>query len=111
MAGGRQRGNSDPIDVRALARAALREPDLPQASLDGLEHDVRLLLDHRDDLVLERTGAQKTLEYGTCTRSSPAGILHHDISIDGAYSLALSSHWLAGRVQSLDCRRAHGSHP
>jgi transposase len=48
-------GKSDPIDALAVARAALREPDLPVAELDGSERDVRLLTDHRDDLVTERT--------------------------------------------------------
>jgi transposase len=48
-------GKSDPIDALAVARAALREPDLPAAHLDGPARDVRLLVDHRDDLVAERT--------------------------------------------------------
>jgi len=51
----RTRGKSDPIDALSVARAALREPDLPAASLDGAERRVRLLLDHREDLVAERT--------------------------------------------------------
>ena len=44
-------GKSDPIDALAVARAALREPDLPVARLDGPEREVRLLVDHREDLV------------------------------------------------------------
>ena len=52
---GREPGKSDPIDALAVARAALREPDLPVAFLDGPERDLRLLVDHRDDLVAERT--------------------------------------------------------
>jgi transposase len=48
-------GKSDPIDALAVARAALREPDLPVARLDGPEREVRLLVDHREDLVGERT--------------------------------------------------------
>ena len=51
----REPGKSDPIDALAVARAALREPDLPVARLDGPEREVRLLVDHRDDLVAERT--------------------------------------------------------
>jgi len=39
MAGARRsartRGKSDPIDALAVARAAIREPDLPRAQLDG----------------------------------------------------------------------------
>src|SRR5499427_7320573 len=48
-------GKSDPIDALAVARAALREPGLPTARLDGPERDMRLLVDHREDLVAERT--------------------------------------------------------
>jgi transposase len=49
-------GKSDPIDALAVARAALREPDLPLARLDGPSRELRLLVDHREDLVRERTG-------------------------------------------------------
>jgi len=48
-------GKSDPIDALAVARAALREPELPVARLDGPAREIRLLVDHRDDLVAERT--------------------------------------------------------
>ena len=51
----RSYGKSDPIDALAVARAALREPDLPVARLDGVERELRLLVDHREDLVGERT--------------------------------------------------------
>ena len=53
--GGREPGKSDPIDALATARVALREPNLPVARLDGAERDLRLLVDHREDLVAERT--------------------------------------------------------
>jgi hypothetical protein len=39
-------GKSDPIDALAVARAALREPDLPTARLDGPARELRLLVDH-----------------------------------------------------------------
>ncbi|WP_367281774.1 transposase [Ilumatobacter sp.] len=48
-------GKSDPIDALAVARAALREPDLPTAHLDEESRELRLLVDHREDLVAERT--------------------------------------------------------
>jgi transposase len=54
-AGARTRGKSDPIDALAVARAALREPDLPAAHLDQDCLDLRLLVDHREHLVAERT--------------------------------------------------------
>ena len=56
-------GKSDPIDALAVARAALREPDLPTACLDGAEREVRLLLDHREDLVAERTRIENRLRW------------------------------------------------
>jgi transposase len=56
-------GKSDPIDAACVARAALREPGLPEACLAGPEQDVRLLTDHRDDLVDERKRIQKRLRW------------------------------------------------
>ena len=61
--GARTRGKSDPIDARAVAQAALRHPELPEAHLGGVERDVRLLLDHREDLVAERTRMQNRLRW------------------------------------------------
>jgi transposase len=58
----REPGKSDPIDALAVARAALRE-DLPVAKLDGPDREVRLLVDHREDLVAERTRAQNRLRW------------------------------------------------
>ena len=48
-------GKSDPIDALAVARAAHREPTLPVARLDGACRELRLLVDHREDLVRDRT--------------------------------------------------------
>lgn len=59
----RTRGKSDPIDAVAVARAALREPDLPVAQLDGPSREVKLLVDYRERLVRERTGAQNSLRW------------------------------------------------
>ena len=53
--GARSYGKSDSIDALAVARAALREPNLPAARLEGRERELRLLSDHREDLVCERT--------------------------------------------------------
>ena len=62
---GRERGKSDPIDATAVARAAIREgiERLPVARLDGAELDVRLLLDHHDDLVAARSDQQRRLRW------------------------------------------------
>jgi transposase len=51
----RTRGKSDPIDAAAVARAALREPDLPVATHDEASRELKLLVDRRDDLVKRRT--------------------------------------------------------
>jgi hypothetical protein len=52
----------DPIDALAVARAALREPDLPMAQLDGPAQELRLLVDRREDLVKHRQGLHKRLD-------------------------------------------------
>ena len=51
----RTRGKSDPIDAAAVARAALRQPDLPIATHDETSRELKLLVDRRDDLVKHRT--------------------------------------------------------
>jgi transposase len=61
----RERGKSDSIDAFSVARAALREglEALPGAHLDGRSLDIRLLSDHRDDLVTARTEDQQRLRW------------------------------------------------
>ncbi|WP_434085466.1 IS110 family transposase [Mycolicibacterium pallens] len=54
-ASARTRGKSDPIDALAVARAYLREPDLPIASHDEVSRELKLLVDRREDLVGQRT--------------------------------------------------------
>lgn len=49
---------SDLIDALAVARAALRHQDLPVAEFDGPVWELRLLLDHSEDLLAERTHSQ-----------------------------------------------------
>ena len=61
--GGREQGKSDPIDALAVARVALREPDLPVARLDGPARELKLLIDHREDLVRERVRMQARLRW------------------------------------------------
>ena len=61
---GRARGKSDPIDALAVARAALREPRLSRPRPDEqLFRDLKLLVDHRDDLVDERRRVQQRLRW------------------------------------------------
>ncbi|EGD53307.1 IS110 family transposase [Gordonia neofelifaecis] len=54
---GRERGKSDPIDALAVARAAQREPDLPVACHDEVTRALKLLTDHRDHQVVQRTSS------------------------------------------------------
>jgi transposase len=63
--GERTAGKSDPIDALAIARAALREgPEtLPAAYLDEDALQVKLLLDHREDLVKARSEDQCRLRW------------------------------------------------
>jgi len=63
--GSRRPGKSDPIDALAVARAALEEgiETLPTAALDGPQREIKLLLDHREDLVAERTRIQNRLRW------------------------------------------------
>jgi transposase len=55
--GERTPGKSDQIDARAVARAVVREgvERFPAAFLDERALEIRLLADHRSDLVAERT--------------------------------------------------------
>jgi transposase len=61
---GRSRGKSDRIDALAVARAALQEPQLdgPRAGEETLR-ELKLLVDHRDDLVAERRRCQQRLRW------------------------------------------------
>lgn len=63
--GERARGKSDPIDALAVARAALREgPEtLPSAYLNKAALELKLLLDHREDLIKARSEDQQRLRW------------------------------------------------
>lgn len=60
-ASARTRGKSDPIDALAVARAFLREPELPVASHDEVSREAKLLTDRRDALVRTRTARVNSL--------------------------------------------------
>jgi len=63
--GERTRGKSDPIDALSVARAALQEgPEtLPGAHLDEAALELKLLLDHREDLIRARSEDQQRLRW------------------------------------------------
>jgi transposase len=102
---GRTRGKSDPIDALAIARAALREPELSRPRADErIYREIKLLVDHRDDLVEQRSRTQQRLRW-------------HLHQLDPTYPVPLrmlgrSSHlervgrWLARREQELQVRLA-----
>ena len=63
--GERVPGMSDEIDALAIARAVVKDgvERFPAASLDEHAIEIRLLRDHREDLVRERTRAQNRLRW------------------------------------------------
>ncbi len=84
---GRVRGKSDPIDALAVARAALREPDLPRPQPGERVHrEIKLLVDHRDDLVDERRRTQQRLRWHLHeldpTLAVPLGALDRAVWLD-----------------------------
>src|ERR687895_698588 len=63
--GEREPGKSDELDALAVARAVVKDgvERFPAAHLDERAMEVRLLSDHRKDLVAERTRAQNRLRW------------------------------------------------
>jgi transposase len=63
--GERQAGKSDEIDALAVARAVVKDgvARFPAAYLDERAMEIRLLSDHRDQLVAERTRIQNRLRW------------------------------------------------
>ena len=61
----REPGKSDQIDALAIARAVVKDgvERFPAAHLDERAMEIRLLSDHRKDLVAERTRAQNRLRW------------------------------------------------
>ena len=60
---GRRHGKSDRIDALAAARAAVAEPGLPAARLEGRERELALLVDYREQLVCERARSASRLRW------------------------------------------------
>jgi transposase len=101
---GRSRGKSDAIDALAI-RAALREPDLSRPRPDErVYREIKLLVDHRDDLVELRRRTQQRLRW-------------HLVALDPTFVVPLrmlsrSSHlervsrWLARQDQELQVQLA-----
>jgi transposase len=102
---GRARGKSDPIDALAVARAALREPDLsrPQPG-EHVFRELKLLVHHRDDLVDERRRTQQRLRWHLHqldpTFAVPLRMLGRPSHLERV------SRWLARREPELQVRLA-----
>ena len=63
--GGRERGKSDEIDALAVARAVVKDgvEAFPAAYLDQQAMEIRLISDHRNDLVADRTRVVNRLRW------------------------------------------------
>ena len=71
-------GKSDAIDALAVARAALRERNLPVAVHDPVSWELRQLVERREDLVGQRTGVMfrvyERVHLLDLTRPTPTGL-------------------------------------
>src|SRR6266511_3579746 len=101
----RMRGKSDPIDALAVARAALREPrlDHPRPGERRLR-ELKLLVDHRDDLVDERRRAQQRLRWHL-HELDPSFVVPAR-RLDRLTHLERVARWLARREQEAQVRVA-----
>ena len=102
---GRTRGKSDPIDALAIARAALREPDLSRPRPDEqVFRDLKLLVDHRDDLVDARRRTQQRLRWHLHALD-PTFVVPLRM-LGRASHLERVSRWLARQEQEMQVRLA-----
>src|SRR5215211_3437855 len=102
---GRARGKSDPIDALAVARAALREPRLSRPRPDEQPfRDLKLLVDHREDLVDERRRAQQRLRWHLHQLDPSFTVPAR--RLDRATQLERVARWLARREQEVQVRVA-----
>jgi transposase len=102
---GRTRGKSDPIDALAIARAALREPDLSRPRPDErIYREIKLPVDHREDLVSQRTRSQQRLRWHLHQLDPTYQVPLR--RLDRATQLERVARWLARREQELQVRLA-----
>jgi transposase len=102
---GRTRGKSDPIDALAIARAALREPDLSRPRPDErIYRDLKLLVDHREDLVDQRRRTQQRLRWHLHQLEPTYEVPLR--RLDRSTQLERVGRWLARRQPELQARLA-----
>lgn len=106
---GREAGKSDPIDALAVARAALREKHLPVAQLEGKSRDLKVLVDHREDLIGERTRIQNRLlwhlhELEPGFQIAPRGLVRNVVLTEVCRRLEGHSSIVAGVARDLVVR-------
>jgi transposase len=102
---GRTRGKSDPIDALAIARAALREPDLSRPRPDErVYREIKLLVDHRDDVVDQRRRTQQRLRWHL-HQLDPTFVVPLR-RLDRRSHLERVSRWLARRAPELQVQLA-----
>jgi transposase len=105
-ASARTRGKSDPIDALAVARAVLREPDLPVASHDEASRELKMLVDRREDLVAERTRMINRLRWHLHRLDPADPVADPPIkSLNRAKTRAELADWLVDK-QGIDARMA-----
>jgi transposase len=100
----RTRGKSDPIDALAVARAALREPHLPVAEHDSVSREIKQLVDHREDLVNQRTQMQNRLRWHLHELDPELDLPAR--SLDRLKTLEMLAEWLARQPSSVTARIA-----
>jgi hypothetical protein len=101
-------GKSDPIDALAVARAALREPDLPPAGHDPASWEVKLLVDHREHLIAERPEDDQPAPLAPAPARPRARARRPTAARPIAGRIAL---WLAGAPASAQVGSARSSPP
>jgi transposase len=102
---GRVRGKSDPIDALAVARAALREPGLSRPRPDEQPfRELKLLVNHREDLVDERRRAQQRLRWHLHQLDPAFAVPARHL--DRSRQLDRVARWLARHEQDVQARIA-----
>ena len=110
----RRPGKTDPTDALAIARVTAREEDLPPARGQGINDDLKVLVDAREELITARTAEANRLHadlaillpgYGRGLRSlvGPANLLKAEELLDGLAGVrAAVARRRVGRIRAID---------